>query len=111
MTDDLDQCPGTSSGATVDNKGCELPLFIEKVSFIKKVYPNPARKNFIIEFSDAFEVEEINMVDPLGKMFLPSVKKRGNHKLVVDVSEITRGANIILIKTDKGSASFRIIVE
>jgi hypothetical protein len=111
VTDDLDQCPGTSSGATVDNKGCELPLFIEKVSFIKKVYPNPARKNFIIEFSDAFEVEEINMVDPLGKMFLPSVKKRGNHKLVVDVSEITRGANIILIKTDKGSASFRIIVE
>ena len=41
----------------------------------------------------------------------PHVKKRGNHKLVVDVSEITRGANIILIKTDKGSASFRIIVE
>ena len=49
-------------GADVDEKGCELPLSIEKIPFINRVYPNPTNNYFVIEFNDANKINEINMV-------------------------------------------------
>ena len=39
VTDDIDQCPNTPGGATVDEKGCALPLSIEKILFALQAIP------------------------------------------------------------------------
>ena len=45
MTDDLDECPDTPSGLTVDAAGCSDPLNYENVSSVEKIFPNPIISN------------------------------------------------------------------
>ena len=42
VNDNLDACPNTPSGAVVDSSGCEIPLSIESIKHINKIYPIPA---------------------------------------------------------------------
>ena len=78
---------------------------------VSRVYPNPAKDYFVIEFSEMFEVERIDMVDPLGKVYPPALIERSDSRLVIDVSNLSNGAHIVRLRTDKGSASFRVVVE
>ena len=111
VTDDIDQCPNTTGGADVDEKGCELPLSIEKIPFINRVYPNPTNNHFVIEFNDANKINEINMIDPLGRVYAPSIREINKKQIIIDSSDLTSGTHLLRLKTDKGSAYFRIIVE
>ena len=111
VTDDIDQCPNTTGGADVDEKGCELPLSIEKIPFINRVYPNPTNNYFVIEFNDANKINEINMVDPLGRVYAPNIREINKKQIIINSSDLTSGTHLLRLKTDKGSASFRIIVE
>ena len=111
VTDDKDQCSDTPGGGAVDEKGCALPLSIEKIPFINRVYPNPTNNYFIIEFNDANKINEINMVDPLGRVYAPNIREINKKQIIINSSDLTSGSHILRLKTDKGSASLRIIVE
>ena len=111
VTDDIDQCPNTTGGATVDEKGCELPLSVEKIPFINRVYPNPTNNYFVIEFNDANKINEINMVDPLGRVYAPNIREINKKQIIINSNDLTSGTHLLRLKTDKGSASFRIIVQ
>ena len=89
----------------------DVPLGETSPGIVSRVYPNPAKDYFVIEFSQMFEVEKIDMVDPLGKVYPPALIERGDSRLVIDVSNLSNGAHIVRLRTDKGSASFRVVVE
>ena len=89
----------------------DVPLGENSHRIISRVYPNPAKDYFTIEFSEIFELEEIDMVDPLGRVYAPSIIEINKKQLKIDSSILSGGTHILRLKTDKGSASFRIIVE
>ena len=89
----------------------DVPLGENPSRIISRVYPNPAKDYFIIEFSEIFELEEIDMVDPLGRVYAPSIREISKQQLIINSDNLSSGSHILRLKTDKGSASFRIIVE
>ena len=72
VNDDVDICPDTPNGEAVDANGCPLPLFVENISFVKKVYPNPTDNEFIVELKDNSKVEKVEFVDFSGKIIAPN---------------------------------------
>ena len=89
----------------------DVPLGENSSRIISRVYPNPAKDYFIVEFSEIFELEEIDMVDPLGRVYAPSIREISKQQLIINSDNLSSGSHILRLKTDKGSASFRIIVE
>ena len=89
----------------------DMPLGENTKRIISSIYPNPTNKYFVIEFSDIYEIEEINMIDPLGRVYAPSIREINKKQIIIDSSNLSTGTHILRLKTDKGSASFRIIVE
>ena len=89
----------------------DMPLGENTKRIISSIYPNPTNKYFVIEFSDIYEIEEINMIDPLGRVYAPSIREINKKQIIIDSSNLSSGTHILRLKTDKGSASFRIIVE
>ena len=89
----------------------DVPLGENSHRIISRVYPNPAKDYFTIEFSEIFELEEIDMVDPLGRVYAPRIREISKQQLIINSDNLSSGSHILRLKTDKGSASFRIIVE
>ena len=89
----------------------DVPLGEVFPRIVSKVYPNPAKDYFVIEFNDIYNLEEIEMIDPLGRVFTPTIREKGLRKLVIDISKSTLGSHILRLKTDAGSAIFRVVVE
>tara|TARA_B100000212_G_C27317043_1_gene508405 strand:- start:761 stop:1180 length:420 start_codon:yes stop_codon:yes gene_type:complete len=89
----------------------DVPLGEAFPRIVSKVYPNPAKDYFVIEFNDIYKLEEIEMIDPLGRVFTPTIREKGLRKLVIDISKSTLGSHILRLKTDAGSAIFRVVVE
>ena len=89
----------------------DVPLGENSYRIISRVYPNPAKDYFIIEFSEIFELEEIDMVDPLGRVYAPSIREISKQQLIINSDNLSSGSHILRLKTDKGSASLRVIVE
>ena len=89
----------------------DVPLGEAFPRIVSKVYPNPAKDYFVIEFNDIYKLEEIEMIDPLGRVFTPNIREKGLRKLVIDISKSTLGSHILRLKTDAGSAIFRVVVE
>ncbi len=89
----------------------DVPLGEAFPRIVSKVYPNPAKDYFVIEFNDIYNLEEIEMIDPLGRVFTPNIREKGLRKLVIDISKSTLGSHILRLKTHAGSAIFRVVVE
>ena len=89
----------------------DMPLGENSERIISRVYPNPTEEYFVIEFNDTYEIDEINMIDPLGRVYAPSIKEINKQQLIINSSDLSSGTHILRLKTDKGTASFRIIVE
>ena len=87
----------------------DMPLGENSERIISRVYPNPTEEYFVIEFNDTYEIDEINMIDPLGRVYAPSIKEINKQQLIINSSDISSGTHILRLKTDKGTASFRII--
>ena len=47
----------------VDANGCPIPLFVESVTFIKNVYPNPVKDVLKISLIDNLNVKDIYFID------------------------------------------------
>ena len=110
VTDDIDQCPNTPIGEMVDANGCAIPLSIENATFVVKVYPIPANDQLIVELNDIYNIERLEFVDFLGKIYTISSYSKNNNKIFIDVSAYISGVYTLNIKTGKGFNNVRILI-
>ena len=111
VSDDIDECPGTLIGENVDIKGCPLPLFVENISFVKKVYPNPTNNEFIVELKDNSKVEKVEFIDFSGKIITPNKVEISKSSIRINVSNIIDGIYLLHITTDKEVNKVKVIIE
>ena len=111
VTDDIDQCPDTPSGVSVDANGCELPLFTENVTFVENIYPNPTVDRLTINVKPGVEVKDLHFNDLSGKAIKPKSIDRVQNRLEVNVSNLNEGIYILEIVTNKEVNKVKVIIE
>ena len=111
VTDDIDQCPDTPNGETVDANGCPLPLFVENISFVKNVYPNPTDHELIVELKDNSKVKKVEFIDFNGKLIKPNKVVKNQNRLDINVSNLNNGIYLLNITTDKEVNKVKVIIE
>ena len=111
VNDNLDACPNTPLGIVVDSSGCEIPLSIESIKHINKIYPIPADNKLSIELKENIKVDDIYLVSMNGNLHknLPFTKSR--KKVDVNVSGIDTGLYILSIITEKDILKVKVIIE
>ena len=71
------------------------------------VYPNPTNEQISIELRDNQNINEIQVFDVLGQR-IQSIKPINN---LVDVKFLKSGWYIVVIKTDNGIATKKVLVQ
>ena len=111
VTDDKDNCPNTPTGESVDANGCPAPLFVETVTFVENVFPNPTDGNLTVILRDNIDVNDVFFVDFSGKSIKPQkIDKRGN-TLHVNVSNLDEGIFLLNIIVDKEINKVKVMIE
>ena len=91
-------------GTYPDTNVCLYDVNVDRYS---NVYPNPASD--IVTVQSSFKVKEIEIHNALGQVVL---RKQGNQNIeTIDVSNLQSGAYIVRIKTQKGFANKKILIE
>jgi len=112
VTDDLDTCPNTPSGVVVDADGCAIPLFVEDVTFIENVYPNPVKDVLKVKLNQNLEVKDIYFVDLSGKILKPAdIYQPNRRELHVNVSNLNDGIYLLNINTNKDFNKVKVVIE
>ena len=111
VTDDKDKCPNTPNGVNVDSSGCPAPLFVENVTFIENIYPNPADDNLRVTLKFGSEYKDLYFVDLAGKLIRPRSVDRIQEGLEVNVSNLNEGVYILEIVTDKETNKVKVVIE
>ena len=111
VTDDIDECPSTLIGETVDAKGCALPLFIENISFVKRVYPNPTDNELLVELKENSIVKKIEFIDYSGKIITPNKVEISKSSIRINVSNLNNGIYVLNLITDKELNTVKVVIE
>tara|TARA_B100000686_G_scaffold59368_1_gene63801 strand:+ start:66 stop:2513 length:2448 start_codon:yes stop_codon:yes gene_type:complete len=112
VADDKDTCPNTPTGESVDVNGCPIPLFIESVTFIENIYPNPAKDYLKVILKDNSKVKDIFFVDLSGKILQPiNVYQLNSRELDVYVSNLDNGIYLLNINTNKEFNKVKVIID
>jgi hypothetical protein len=91
-------------GVYPDTNVCLYDVNVDRYS---NVYPNPAKN--IVTVQSSFKVKEIEIHNALGQVVL---RKQGNQNIeTIDVSNLQSGAYIVRIKTQRGFANKKILIE
>ena len=111
VSDDKDKCPGTPAGEIVDADGCPIPLFVEKLTFVEKIYPNPAKDHLKVILKDNSKVKDVFFVGLSGKISKPRNFNQYNRALDINVSNLNDGIYLMNVNTDKGSNRVKIVIK
>ena len=91
-------------GTYPDTNVCLYDVNVDRYS---NVYPNPAKD--IVTVQSSFKVREIEIHNTLGQVVL---RKEGKQNIeTIDVSNLQSGAYIVRIKTQRGFANKKILIE
>ncbi|MEE1220929.1 MAG: T9SS type A sorting domain-containing protein [Bacteroidales bacterium] len=91
-------------GIYPDTNVCLYDVNVDRYS---NVYPNPASD--IVTVQSSFKVKEIEIHNALGQVVL---RKEGSQNIeTIDVSNLQSGAYIVRIKTQRGFANKKILIE
>ncbi|MEE0889720.1 MAG: T9SS type A sorting domain-containing protein [Bacteroidales bacterium] len=89
------------------NDSTDMSLYNATVDRYSNVYPNPAKD--IVTVQSSFKVKEIEIHNALGQVVL---RKEGSQNIeTIDVSNLQSGAYIVRIKTQRGFANKKILIE
>jgi hypothetical protein len=89
------------------NDSTDMSLYNATVDRYSNVYPNPAKD--IVTVQSSFKVREIEIHNALGQVVL---RKQGSQNIeTIDVSNLQSGAYIVRIKTQRGFANKKILIE
>ena len=111
VSDDKDKCPGTPAGEIVDADGCPIPLFVEKLTFVENIYPNPAKDHLKVILKDNSKVKDIHFVGLSGKISKPRNFNQYNRTLNINISNLNDGIYLMNVNTEKGSNSVKIVIK
>ena len=111
VNDDKDECPDTISGENVDVKGCPLPLFIESVTFIKNIYPNPAKNYINLILKNKSKIKDIYFIDFNGKLLNPKSINQLNGIININISNLKDGIYLLSIHSEKEVNKIKVIIE
>ncbi len=111
VTDDKDNCPNTPNGENVDSSGCPAPLFVEKLTFVENVFPNPTDDILTVSLKDNLDINEIYFIDFSGKIIKPKRVDRGLNVLRINVSNLREGIFILNITTDSEVNKAKVFIE
>jgi hypothetical protein len=75
-----------------------------------QIYPNPVTDSFWLQVKNRNEKFEIGVYDINGRL-IKIFSKYIEDKILIDVSDLTKGFYTIHIKTNKGSISTKFIKE
>ena len=95
----------------MDADGCAIPLFVEDVTFIENVYPNPVKDVLKIKLNQNLEVKDIYFVDLSGKILKPRSFGKDGQVLEINLSNIRVGIYILEIITEKEINKLKVVVE
>ena len=91
-------------GTYPDTNVCLYDVNVDRYS---NVYPNPAKD--IVTVQSSFKVREIEIYNALGQVVL---RKEGSQNIeTIDVSNLQSGTYIVRIKTQRGFANKKILIE
>ena len=91
-------------GTYPDTNVCLYDVNVDRYS---NVYPNPASD--IVTIQSSFKVKEIEIHNALGQVVL---RKQGSQNIeTIDVSNLQSGTYIVRIKTQRGFANKKILIE
>ena len=91
-------------GMYPDTNVCLYDVNVDRYS---NVYPNPAKD--IVTVQSSFKVREIEIHNALGQVVL---RKQGSQNIeTIDVSNLQSGTYIVRIKTQRGFANKKILIE
>jgi len=81
-----------------------------------KCYPNPAKDQVTVtyELTESCSFANLNIYDVKGQLVKTielKNKKVGNHKEVISVGKLPKGAYIVVLSTDKGSSYQKLLKE
>ena len=99
------------SGETVDASGCTLPLFVENISFVKRVYPNPTDNELLVELKDNQKVKKVEFVNFSGKIIKPNKVEISKYSIRINVSNLNNGIYLLNLITDKEVNKIKIVIE
>ena len=89
------------------NDSTDMSLYNATVDRYSNVYPNPAKD--IVTVQSSFKVREIEIHNALGQVVL---RKQGSQNIeTIDVSNLQSGTYIVRIKTQRGFANKKILIE
>jgi hypothetical protein len=89
------------------NDSTDMSLYNATVDRYSNVYPNPSKD--IVTIQSSFKVREIEIHNALGQVVL---RKQGNQNIeTIDVSNLQSGTYIVRIKTQRGFANKKIVIE
>ena len=89
------------------NDTTDMSLYNATVDRYSNVYPNPA--NDVLTVQSSFKIREIEINNTLGQVVL---RKEGSQNIeTIDVSNLQSGAYIVRIKTQRGFANKKILIE
>jgi hypothetical protein len=70
-----------------------------------KLYPNPTRNEFTIELENSITLEKVNIYNNIGQLVLSSKESR------IKTSSLAKGIYLVMITTNEGKTTKKIIVE
>ncbi len=79
-----------------------------KPNSIFKIYPNPTNTTFTVQAKDFAQLESIQVYNALGQLVLTQKAEIEN---MIDVSGFSKGLYMVEVRTDKGVAREKLMVE
>lgn len=69
------------------------------------IYPNPTKNQFIVQLSNPFDFQNVNIYDNLGKLVLTSKES------TINTSRLSSGLYIVEVETTEGKGIKKLIIE
>ena len=87
------------------------PLGVERINGINKIYPIPADRVIKVDLQDNVNVEKVEFIDFLGKVYNNTKFTKNLNTVLINVSEYNAGVYILNIQTNKGLTKAKVIIE
>ena len=87
------------------------PLGVERINGINKIYPIPADGVIKVDLQDNVNVEKVEFIDFLGKIYNNTKFTKNLNTVLINVSDYNAGVYILNIQTNKGLTKAKVIIE
>ena len=87
------------------------PLGVERIHGINKIYPIPADRVIKVDLQDNVNVEKVEFIDFLGKVYNNTKFTKNLNTVLINVSDYDAGVYILNIQTNKGLTKAKVIIE